>query len=139
MQVPSALLRPGSSARRLNSIAAQLRCGAFGWLARDDILFCFSNLFDSYMSMQPGVVSGSSYRIERKGNRACMTPGDAQGHENRGNRGSLAALRDDTGGWTTNFRADSSLTQAQTEERLGPRALRMTFVNEEMQVLRLAA
>jgi hypothetical protein len=44
MQVPSALPRPGSSARRLNSIAAQQRRGEFGWLAQDDNLPCFSEL-----------------------------------------------------------------------------------------------
>jgi hypothetical protein len=41
MQVPSALLMPDSSARRLNSIAAQQRRGEFGWLAQDDSLLCF--------------------------------------------------------------------------------------------------
>jgi hypothetical protein len=44
MQVPSALLRPGSSTRRLNSFAAQQRRGEFGWLAQDDTLLCFSEL-----------------------------------------------------------------------------------------------
>jgi hypothetical protein len=44
MRVPSALLRQGSSARRLNSIAAQPRRGEFGWLAQDDNLLYFSKL-----------------------------------------------------------------------------------------------
>jgi hypothetical protein len=44
MQVPSALLRPGSSARRLNSFAAQPLRGEFRWLNQDDNLFSFSNL-----------------------------------------------------------------------------------------------
>jgi hypothetical protein len=44
MQVPSALLRPGSSARRLNSNAAQQRRGEFGRLAQDDSLLDFGKL-----------------------------------------------------------------------------------------------
>jgi hypothetical protein len=39
--------------------------------------------------------------------QACMTPGGTPGHENRSNRGSLAGLRDDTGGWIKNFQGRS--------------------------------